>query len=150
MNCHFPYYLHSKICYPLLDALRGIHTKNSRTRCLNEFFTRNEIIDLHRNEMKKQWDKGFSLVLASEAMDVIASANEQKGNHFLDKILDVLPIANHLQEFPSSIKAVVMYRPPRIDHLISLWHQCCMKRMTFCKFLISMDGPDALRSLDSL
>ncbi|GFH52399.1 hypothetical protein CTEN210_08875 [Chaetoceros tenuissimus] len=156
MNCNFPPYLQYKIFYPLLEALRGVHRQDPKTRCLNAFYTREEIINLYKNEMEKKWKQGQSLVLASEAMDFIASSNEEDGYHLLDALLDFLPTNekdNESKEF-SSTTAVVMYRPPRVSHLISAWHQCCMQKMSFYNFLTSMDSSTvfdgALKTLDSL
>lgn len=156
MNCNFPPYLQYKIFYPLLEALRGVHRQDPKTRCLNAFYTREEIINLYKNEMEKKWKQGQSLVIASEAMDFIASSNEDDGYHLLDALLDFLPTNeedDESKEF-SSTTAVVMYRPPRVSHLISAWHQCCMKKMSFYNFLTSMDSSsvfsDALKTLDSL
>lgn len=153
MNCNFPPYLQYKIFYPLLEALRGVHRQDPKTRCLNAFYTREEIINLYKNEMEKKWKQGQSLVLASEAMDFIASSNEDDGYLLLNALLDFLPTNeedDESKEF-SSTTAVVMYRPPRVSHLISAWHQCCMKKMSFYNFLTSMrNSGGALKTLDSL
>ena len=153
MNCNFPPYLQYKIFYPLLEALRGVHRHDPKTRCLNAFYTREGIINLYKNEMEKKWKHGQSLVIASEAMDFIASSNEDDGYHLLDALLDFLPDKrdDKSKEYSSTATAVVMYRPPRVSHLISAWHQCCMKKMSFYNFLTSMDSSsDALKTLDSL
>lgn len=166
----------SKIFYSWIQALKG---QTKKARCLNDekvnvdgtlkhkkaVYTREEMIDKYRNEFGEWWRKGYSLVIASEAMDYIASERYHNPQELLENILHQLPWyvksedddnTTSSSEIPGSdddITVVVSYRSPRSSHLISIWHQCCMKDMSLYEFLTHRrleSVPDPLKSLDSL
>jgi hypothetical protein len=113
----------------------------------NKWCGGNDIIDLYRDEFQKQWNNGRSLVIASEVFDWIANNDKNSANQLLENLLHILPIEN-----TSAITAVVPYRAPRLDHLLSLWHQRGMKEgKSFYDYLMTLVSVhDELRVLDSL
>jgi len=138
--------------------------------------TNMDFIRIYEDEFRKRWDEdGMSLVIGSEAMDfVVVDEEEGSGDDFMSRILQILPWNSHasniLHNFdddddsggdggditPSSIKGsndditvVVKLRTPRTDHLISLWHQCCMDNMNFYEYLTD-HVPNKSRFLHSL
>ncbi len=115
------------------------------------------MIEKYRRAFFDHWQKGSSLVIASEAMDFIASERYADPAGLLENIIGSLPWhANYPPTKASGsdedITVVVSYRAPRSTHLISLWHQCCMKKMSFHEYLTNRVDvrPDPLKSLDSL
>ena len=107
-----------------------------------------DIIDLYRDEFLKQWNNGRSLVIASEHFDWIANKDGNAGNQVIENLLHILPIENTL-----SVTAAVVYRAPRLDHLLSLWHQYGLRkeRISFYDYLMALaPEEDELRFLDSL
>lgn len=200
-NCTINEHLNSKIFYPLIESIKGRDHKTKKqiqkdNRCFSEL-TPGQVIDIYKHEIHSKWKEGYNILLASEALDFIASERRNDGPEILEKLLHILPrnaqnsprpqvqfsqlgnlrggvefeqdsgslFYEQLKELdhnvgaPSSnnndlegITAVVAYRAPRVDHLISLWHQCCMTDMTFYEYLTEriLTKSDALRSLDSL
>jgi hypothetical protein len=150
-GCEMNDSLASKIFYMLIESIKG---RRNKSRCITSFYSTTEIIKLYHDEICKRWNQGYNLVIGSEAMDFIAS--EHDGPKILDDLIHALPW--HAKENPlhgsdEDITAVVAYRAPRVDHLISLWHQCCMERMSFYEYLTRLRSTYKevpLRSLDSL
>merc|ERR1719223_817046 len=52
--------------------------------------------------------------MGSEAMDLIVK--NQRGNVLLDELASIMP-------HKSQVTCVIVYRLPKISHLISMWHQ---------------------------
>ena len=106
-----------------------------------------DIINLYRDAFRKQWNNGRSLVIASEDFDRIAYEDRNAGNQIMEDLLHILPVEN-----TSTITAVVVYRAPRLDHLISLWHEFGMtKGKSFYDYLMTLAPAIVeLRGLDSL
>ena len=133
----------TKIFAPLAHDLLVSNDPHQRfEKCGGE-----DIIPLFRDEFHKQWNNGRSLVIASEHLDWIANEDRNAGNQLLENLLHILPA-----ESTSTITAVVVYRAPRLDHLISLWHQHGMlQKLSFYDFLMTVAPvQDWLRVLDSL
>jgi len=126
-----------KVFYWWIQALSG--AKN--VRCLPSFhgkdeYSRIEILDKYKTEFYNEWMKGRSLAIATEAMDFVTG---KKG--LLDDIIRQLPWN---ADFPvkasgsnNDITVVVTYRSPRVKHLESMWHQCCMREgVSFYQYLV--------------
>ena len=150
-HCEMDDHDEAKIFYPWIESLKGQSREN---RCITGYYSKEALIELYRNEIHNQWMEGYNLVIASEAMDFISSERRENSNQILDDMIEQLPWHGELAVSGSDddITAVVGYRAPRIGHLVSLWHQCCMTSMSFYEYLTdrlaSVDDP--LRSLDSL
>jgi hypothetical protein len=114
----------------------------------------NEIIEMYRDEIHKQWNLGYNLVIAAEAFDHIASTRNG-GNQILENLLHILPLASTTDEMHSPVSnltAVVVYRTPRKDHLVSIWHSIRTKNpQSFYDFLMqTMLETNMVFILDSL
>jgi hypothetical protein len=88
------------------------------------------VIDLYRNAMQRAWDQGKSLLIASEFFYIFSLDeperlrqlnNATSGADLLQAFLDILPLPNATVE--REIVTAVHHRTPRVDHLVSLWHQ---------------------------
>ena len=107
-----------------------------------QLYTREKYLEFYQEEFYHQWRNGYSLVIASEAMDDVGNANNQnKGNMVLESFIQQLPWNAGYPKVAGSdddITAVVVYRSPRSDHLQSIWHQCCMEDEIFDHFLATV------------
>jgi hypothetical protein len=112
----------SKIFYPMMENLIVKGKKEKRT--IFKKFNREEIIEIYRTTLLSQWNDGKDIVFGTEAMDLIVKLRE--GPSMLHTISDSI--------LPSDIEgdqvtAVVMYRDPKIEHLISIWHENCNREV---------------------
>jgi len=152
-SCKMNDHLAAKIFYPFIESIMGMHKKS---RCINSHYSSTELIKIYHDQIYMKWNQGYNLVIASEAIDFIASEKRNDGPEILNRLVDELPW-HEREEDPlhgsdEDITAVIGYRAPRADHLISLWHQCCMEEMSFFEYLTHRFETvvDPLRSLDSL
>jgi len=152
-DCEMNDHLDSKIFYPFIESIKAQHKKS---RCINSHYSLTELIKLYHDKIYMKWKQGYNLVIASEAIDFIASERRSDGPEILNRLVDELPWherdGNPLHGSDEDITAVVGYRTPRVDHLISLWHQCCMQDMSLYEYVTHRFETvvDPLRSLDSL
>jgi len=138
-----------KAYYPLMEALRSPERKIP-DREIFHLYTPDKIIQLFSDSIAESWELGYNLVFGSEAMDLLVKLPE--GQEMLKKFSDrILPIKVAPQEGRekgrrkkttsdtngSEITVVVTYRTPKIDHLISNWHQVCKGKDTqpFFKYI---------------
>lgn len=148
-----------KIFYSYFNTLYG----KKKRMCLQIQHDQNETIttsfaSIYENEFRNAWSEGKSLVIGSEAIDFVASKNGN-GNQLLSRILNGLPwnsntaSGTRLDGSNDDVTVVVKLRTPRVNHLISLWHQCCMEDMSFHEY-VTVKVPntkyDIIRSIDSL
>jgi len=146
-----------KMFYAYIGTLNGMGGDKCLRKAYKSIGSKKEFIGEYEREFYKEWKEGKSLVIASEAMDFVSSLKTD-GSKLLDNILKGMPwsrhnaMGNQLHGNNDDITVVVKYRTPRVKHLISLWHQCCMEDMNFYDFLTVYlpDEVDHLRSLDSL
>jgi len=87
-----------------------------------------DTIYLFRTEILKQWNAGHNLVISSEKFDFVIPSD-----HMMEDFLMMMAPAIGVQD----ITVVVVYRAPRIDHLVSLWKQVAWKgrKDTFFYFI---------------
>jgi len=136
--------------YPFVNALTG-----NKMRMFNEYDS-SEVVNLYQDAMKDMWRGGYSLIIATEAMDhLVRSYNTLS----LNKFLNTLPLEENysddnvvrLSADRKDVTIVVNFRAPRVEHLVSIWHQCCMERESFIEFLTTMPKyVNKMHSLDSL
>jgi hypothetical protein len=142
--------LASKSFYQFIDSIKG----KRKGRCIVSKYSKSNALNLFQDEFQNKWREGYSLVIASEAFDFIASERRTFGSGMLIDVINSLPWHQNatLNGKDEDITAVVSYRTKRVEHLISLWHQCCMKRMSFYEYLTKhlASSLDPLKSLDSL
>jgi len=131
--------------------------------CVRELYekrnlTKEDFINDYEQEFRNSWSEGNNLIIASEAIDMIITSTDLDGGLLLTRILHGMPWnshdtpANKLEGSNDDITVLVNFRAPRVKHLISMWHECCMDDISFQDYLtISVPrGPDGLRSIDSL
>lgn len=112
----------SKIFYPMMEALTH-KSRLPKKRVLFRTYTAENIVDMYRQCIGKYWDEGYNIVFGTEAMDMVIKLPEgpsmihKVSNYILPKDID-----------GDQVNVVVMYRTPKIDHLISMWHQNCPKQ----------------------
>mmetsp|Transcript_436 Transcript_436/g.607 ORF Transcript_436/g.607 Transcript_436/m.607 type:complete len:383 (-) Transcript_436:42-1190(-) len=140
---------HGKEFYPFAEAIRGC---KFGPRTLPSDFSCQQLIKLYRNEFKKSWNAGSNLLIGTEAFDYVSSKEDPIE---LDTLLNLMPwnLGNdNIKGSNDDITVILKYRSPRSSHLISWWHQCCMKDMSFHQYLSKKMKIDhgAGRVIDSL
>ena len=118
------------------------------------------------DELREAYKQGFhqqfvnnqkSLLIASEGLDLaMADPNYSTKNPSqnwyitISRLLEQFPIKTTTTEGEEEdvITVVVNYRSPRVEHLISTWHQCCLDYLTFEDYL--MEKHLRMRNIDSL
>mmetsp|Transcript_9665 Transcript_9665/g.11270 ORF Transcript_9665/g.11270 Transcript_9665/m.11270 type:complete len:414 (+) Transcript_9665:166-1407(+) len=114
----------SKAFYPMMEALRGPNYKIP-DRLLFKLYSYEEIIDAFHKTMETYWQKGYNLIFGTEAVDLIVKL--QEGPKMVRAISNrIIP----LNVTSDQITVVVTYRTPKIDHMISQWHQLCKGKDT--------------------
>jgi len=147
-----------KVFYPYFITLNG----SGKEQCLRKQYKlwglqEKDLLSDYKNAYRDEWSAGKSLVIASEAMDFVSSERTD-GDLMLSRILDGLPWNSNdlsglqLEGSNDDVTIVVKFRAPRVEHLVSLWHQCCMGSMTFYEYITIRlpSKKDPIRSLDSL
>ena len=80
--------------------------------------TDNLKLEKFQKDTYKQWKDGNSLVVAAEFMDYVAALPELEARLSINNMWSWLPSENR-------VEAAIMYRSPRVSHLISIWKQQC-------------------------
>lgn len=107
----------AKVYYPLIEALRNAHRK-TQPRSLFMHYSNAEIVKLYSDLLQKYWKKGYNIVFGTEAIDTIMRITRHEGQALVRRLArEVVPGKG------SEVTVVVVYRIPKIKHLISLWHQ---------------------------
>lgn len=100
---------------------------------------------MYRVCIGKYWEEGYNVVFGTEAMDMVVKLPE--GPSMIDKVAKyILPRGMDGDQ----VTVVVMYRTPKIDHLVSMWHQNCDRPTDdhFYKWISTT--PNTLGPLDAL
>ena len=117
----------SKVFYPMMEVLMDAK-QHPKKRSLFQKYTPREIIDMYHDTIASYWNEGYDIVFGTEAMDLIVKLPEgpsmirNLSAHILPETID-----------GRQVTVVVMYRTPKIKHLVSMWHQNC-NRPTDDKF----------------
>jgi hypothetical protein len=133
---------------------------NENGRCIRSFYSASELQNSYQEVILQEWKTGKNVLIATEAMDYIGTKSPAlKKKDVLGKLLQGMPwnFANDgtMTGSQDDITVVVSYRSPRIQHLKSLWHQCCIE-ISFEEYLTEhltqrlRIRKDPLRALDSL
>jgi len=148
-----------KIFYSYFGTLNGgADNKCLRIANRNSGHTVDDFISAYENEFRAEWIAGKSIVIGSEAMDFVSTEENSNNDQLLSGILNGLPWNSNsasneqLEGSNDDVTVVVKIRTPRVDHLASLWHQCCMKHMSFYEYITIHlpSSKNSLHSLDSL
>jgi len=110
--------------YALVESLRNpAYTITSRL-----LFRRLSLVQLqreYRTTFLKTWIEGKNIVIGSEAFD--HCVKDFDGERIVDDIVNLMPWSqDKFYDIPGNINdatVVVMYRSPRVNHLISMWHE---------------------------
>lgn len=134
---------HAKGFYPLAEAINTHDPSHSRQTFLSH--SKPEVMGFYRDAMEKEWKDGYNLIIGTEGLDFLVLRDYTN----FDNFLSVLPLKEE-QKVDNGIEVwgaekkdvtvVVKFRAPRVQHLISVWHQCCAKKMTFMEFLRTLQG----------
>jgi len=149
----------TKVFYPYIDTLNG----NGKGQCLRKFYaskgqSKANLISDFEQGFRNAWMGGDNLVIASESIDFVSADKKHIGDLLMTRILHGMPWnSNELSTVQvngsnDDITVVVNFRTPRRKHLISLWHECCMKNISFKQYLTTYvyHRLDKVRALDSL
>ena len=85
-----------------------------------EFEKNIENVDKFKQKAKEDWDEGNSLVIAAEFMDYVAALEDEDAKVAIGRLFDWLPFSG---QQANQVEAVIMYRSPRVSHLVSAWKQ---------------------------
>ena len=143
----------SKSFYVYMEALKEM---KEHGRCIRSFYSASELQYLYEEVILQERKTGKNVLIATEAMDYIGTnLPALKKKDVLGKLLQGMPwnFANDgtMTGSQDDITVVISYRSPRIKHLKSLWHQCCID-VSFEEYLTKRlrTRMDPLRALDSL
>jgi hypothetical protein len=137
----------SKAFYPMVEVLRDKKKDfKSERRALYKKFTSKEILGMYKETIQSYWSKGYDIVFGSEAMDLIVKVPE--GPSMIRNMnAHVLPDTVNGDQ----VTVVVVYRTPKIKHLVSVWHQNCVTPSPDNKFHQWITTTDnTLGALDAL
>ncbi len=110
----------AKVFYPMMEAMAPLKKKHKRN--LFKQYAQNNVTQMYRETLSTHWNQGEDIVFGTEAMDMIVKFPH--GSSMLHTISDdILPNAIEGDQ----ITAVIMYRTPKINHLVSIWHENCNK-----------------------
>lgn len=148
-----------KAFYPLFQFLyeqgkESPRKKPQQNRPLWDFYDNyQQVIKSFQSEFFQEWKNGKHLVIGSESLDIINLNSSEPDIFIYDNLLKIMPWnvdpSGSVAGSDDDITFVVKYRAPRVDHLISIWHQCCMKKKGLLDFLKEYRMWDS-NSLDSL
>ena len=136
----------SKVFYPMMEVLRDSKDYVNSERALYKKYSGEEILGMYKETIGSYWNQGYDVAFGTEAMDVIVKVPE--GASIVRNIsMHILPDSIGGDQ----VTVVVVYRSPKIKHLISMWHQNCNKPTSENKFHQWITGTDnTFGSLDSL
>ena len=137
----------SKGFYMLLEAL-GPKTLNKlkKERKLFESHNKQEVLQIYKQHLNNKWEEGKNIIFGTEAFDVIIK-DPKRGVSMLNRLEHILPATTTVS---TSTTVVVMYRTPKIKHLISIWHQNTVRRTdpNFFEWITTTNN--SLGALDAL
>lgn len=134
----------SKVFYPMMEVLMD-KKRHPTKRTLFQKYTVEEIVGMYRDCIGRYWNEGYNVVFGTEAMDMIVKLPE--GPSMIDRVSNyILPRGMDGDQ----VTVVIMYRTPKVGHLISMWHQNCDKPTDdhFYKWISTT--PNTLGPLDAL
>jgi len=151
-------HLNAKGFYAIVEA---ISSGPSRNRPLFRKYSKHTVVGFYRNAMETAWKEGYNLIIGTESLDFMGS-DTRDGDDMLGKFLNILPLKTTDDgddgigvwgAYETNVTVVVNFRAPRVEHLISVWGQCCEQKITFTEFLIALPDSDQnvnrMRILDS-
>ncbi len=136
----------AKVYYPMVEALY-YHKRKVQPRSVFHRYQPSAVVDMYRNEIEEYWSKGHNIVFGTEAMDTIVKVPQNHGA-LLTKNFSAGILPSGVKG--SQVTVMVAYRTPKIKHLISVWHQNCVRKTDPDFFEWITTTKNTLGSLDSL
>ncbi len=148
--------------YALAESLRD-EKYGAKKRDVFQKYSDDELIQLYRTEFLRSWLMGYNIVFGTEALDFIVKAESEDGDRMVEDLKGLMPwhINDNLSSEEKSsfkgikmhggdesIRVVVTYRSPRIQHLISIWRQTKKEVEPFEEWILTTTNN--LGALDSL
>ena len=133
---------HAKGFYPLAEAINTSYNNNKRKVFLK--YGKSQVLDFYRDAIKNELKDGHNVVFGTEGLDFLVLRDITN----FDNFLSVLPLKEDRNDYPGDdiwgvkkedVTLVVKFRAPRVQHLISVWHQYCAHEITFMEFLNKLD-----------
>lgn len=155
------YHQYKALPYAFVRSLKGKGYKNAtfcwsdELRRVYSNYTCNDIRENFEEEFKSIWKRNKNLLIASEAFYNVGTMSPTDSAALVKNLKSVMPwavpsVTSGQELSMEDITVVVNYRAPRVTHLISFWHQCCDKRMSFADYLVSDALGGGLAQVDSL
>ncbi len=136
----------AKVFYPMMEALQDKKRK-VQPRSIFHHYLPSEIVSMYHDKIETYWSKGHDIVFGSEAIDTIIKIPQKDGAELVRNFSSrILPDGVK----GSQVTIVIAYRTPKIDHLISVWHQNCDKKTDPEFFEWITTTKNTLGSLDSM
>lgn len=114
-----------------------------------EIYQQSHLLQLYGRKVQEAWRNGNNIVIASEHLDRLA-VEPSKGHHhslspqqLWDRFLQVLPPY-------ANVEIGIHYRTPRIEHLLSMWHQLGKRQETLAHFITKPSKPGLQSTMHSL
>jgi hypothetical protein len=110
------------------------------------------VIGLFRSSMEQAWRDKKNIIYGSEEMDRLVNPVHSNSSFLMDAILNILPwnISGTSPKLKvDDVEVLLVHRTPRVDHLVSVWHQMRMENETFRNYLLKSVVPHA-RFVDGL
>eukprot|EP00934_Nitzschia_sp_Nitz4_P007547 Nitzschia sp. Nitz4//scaffold201_size42423//18125//19192//NITZ4_007375-RA/size42423-processed-gene-0.53-mRNA-1//-1//CDS//3329541335//7537//frame0 len=110
--------------------------------------TASPLVQLYKRKIQQAWDEGYNIVVASEHLDRVAR-DTQDGklldgdDHASSLTPDLLwqRLLACLPPHPDRIVVGIQHRTPRIDHLLSMWHQLAQRQESLVEFITKPTKP---------
>lgn len=117
---------------PFFYALVYSSCRDSALGADDKSSSNNSLVKMFSKRMQEDWDDGYNLLVASETLDLIldeelASNYTNFTDEYWNRVLECLPQNEESDDSadtsPPPIVIGIQHRTPRIEQLISLWHQ---------------------------
>jgi len=104
------------------------HPYRMRVPAIKKLLYSNDTSQYIEDWAQNALDHNLNLVIAAEVLDVVAALSVDRARDVIGKILDsVRPKSmengEDITDASVEVEAVIMYRTPRADHLVSVWKQ---------------------------
>jgi len=97
------------------------------------------VLGVFRRPMAEAWQENYNIIFGSEEMDRLVDPVHSNSSFIMKSWLSILPwnVSGTSRRLKlEEIEVVVVYRTPRLKHLISLWHEVGRRRETLRKYIL--------------
>ncbi len=117
------------------------------TRSAQEVHKRSPLLQLYYRKIQQAWLDGFNIVIASEHLDRLAVEESNdialSPHQLWERLVQMLPPY-------ANIEIGINHRTPRIEHLLSMWHQLGKRQETLSTFITKPSKPGLQTTMHSL